>query len=758
MDKTDSPQNFVSFLARHRVLAAALAVGATGLSVTSVYFYRHAHSETQRIQSLEREPPNKQVTSELLRKDLETRDYVLEREQQDKAQLYEDRRDSHRALIREQHELNKYKALYDANKAELSDEKARRTMFFDQMMATRQKMDVQLEQTDQLRKTYAELQEQLKSTQSVLKHSHTNPTTTTLGLYWNAWTEEYSNNTTSFDPILTLKPDGAEYSVIVNLSALSYDTRSGTSSTNIGRSTRDWLEEPGSDATLDILLFRDDKFIYQDPGEELQKMTVHKKDLKTPRSSVDSTGPVWNRLKRHEVPVFGEARFHISTTKKAGRTKLTFAIWTRDGIPIDEFHLDLCVSKKPTESCKGPSALPATSFEGIDALRLNSSSISVYPDGALHFIEFGSSGIIGIFRCNNCKSSEKEYYSWKLGHNAEWLTQYLNKTVLDDFEQSQDFPDIYRRHGEDLFNTLFQGKDKDQSGKAAFLDFIKNSIRDNSKPGPEPSVFVRLLPRQSDSLILFPLGLMVVPIDDAKQKDFLGFHFRIETPLERQDYSLPEECISHWHLLVPGKNPNSTDELQTARSQVEGWIDTFTSVPDAAKVCETIDCFRQWINPDTDLDNSAPTRETIVILSHHDANRIFLEKNNPADSLESASVQRELGKSSVAILSACGTGKPAAMEFVRQFNDRGVAAAISTSTSVPAAMGGAYLECLLRRLSQKHPAQKIYTLFDANFDAIHDLSEMVDPSTNQKWGAKALIFTVVGNGALRICTPKVDTD
>lgn len=183
-----------------------------------------------------------------------------------------------------------------------------------------------------------------------------------------------------------------------------------------------------------------------------------------------------------------------------------------------------------------------------------------------------------------------------------------------------------------------------------------------------PSIFVRLLPHSAEPLFV-PLGLMALP-QPGGSKDFLGFHFRIESPLIRQDYSRSRECIRNWVLVVPPENAQyplneARKSLKVPLDGFRGWR-TFTAY-------DNLDQFSDWLRNETGESQST----ALMILSHHDKNKLYF---SDSQFVVSANAKKLFPVPSIVILNACGTVKPGVLEFIRQFNEHGVTAAIATST------------------------------------------------------------------------------
>ena len=88
-------------------------------------------------------------------------------------------------------------------------------------------------------------------------------------------------------------------------------------------------------------------------------------------------------------------------------------------------------------------------------------------------------------------------------------------------------------------------------------------------------------------------------------------------------------------------------------------------------------------------------------------------------------MQRSFTSPSIAILNACGTAKPGALDVVRQINEKGITSIIATSTTVDATMAGHFAALLSKKL-RDNAAKPEYTIGWAKFDAVNELSRLQD--------------------------------
>jgi hypothetical protein len=263
---------------------------------------------------------------------------------------------------------------------------------------------------------------------------------------------------------------------------------------------------------------------------------------------------------------------------------------------------------------------------------------------------------------------------------------------------------------------------------------------------------------------------MTVPLPNSSSV-FLGYHFTIETPLELQDYTSSISCISRWVLLVPPADiPN--EALKAAREEFvkdENWIQDFSAWQDHAEVDDDLDKFAKWwapikTNSGSTATEGAPTEgagtegiseitatesTALLIMSHHDTNKLVFDPVTGIPAVFSSGIRRTFAVPSVAIINACGTAEPGAFDFVRELNRAGVNSIVATNTEVDAQMAGRFASILLG-LIRDHSGDPRYTLEVAKFDAVNALSKV---PKGKPYGPRALIFSLLGNGNVKLCAP-----
>ena len=352
-------------------------------------------------------------------------------------------------------------------------------------------------------------------------------------LTWNVWEEKYSSKP-SFVPAKKLLVD-AQYSLVLDLSALEYGAETGSFGQPVSASFDAWLKESaGPLATLDILVVPDERFFQpQGDNERVKKFDIDLEKLRRTRSQgFKLKGTVFGYLKKHKDGPFsfGRQLFLVQSKNQTGSAAIALSIWV-DGRPVDEISVPLCIVRNMKDPCDTIRP-PDMSLRGVDSI-----SRGVFPDAALHLIELDSTTVIGVFRCNSCPDwKPDEYRHWVLGRSAGWLSDMLTKTLLPGFERASlaGNEDAFQNVGAALYGAVFQndeGNGRPSSAELGFVNFVASAIKREASGHVPPSIFVRLLPHNADPLFMFPLGLMAVRLPD-RTSPFLGFHFRVQTPLE----------------------------------------------------------------------------------------------------------------------------------------------------------------------------------------------------------------------------------
>jgi hypothetical protein len=278
-----------------------------------------------------------------------------------------------------------------------------------------------------------------------------------------------------------------------------------------------------------------------------------------------------------------------------------------------------------------------------------------------------------------------------------------------------------------------------------FEEFIREhfektkDFEEHQLDSASPSIFVRIVPTRTDPVPIVPLPMVAVEID--KKPTFLGLHFRIEAPLPVQSYESADTCVSHWVALLPPEGITDSTLLD-ARNRM---TDIIKNWDNKADIHTDIVEFGKYIG-DKKSDHLATV---LTMVGHHDRNTFWFLENDP---LVSTAVHRSFSKPSIAILNGCGTGGPGALDFIDQFSRRGVQTVIATNTQVSGEMVGDFVNCLDTVLA-KHPKPGL-TISQAYFRAVKCLKDRNSGKVNARsYGPRVLLYTLLGNGNLKLCQP-----
>jgi hypothetical protein len=498
-----------------------------------------------------------------------------------------------------------------------------------------------------------------------------------------------------------------------------------------------------------VLLLPDSNY-FRVVDRRVETLSINLKTLRdsaaAPSSRIDQPLDAIRASRDQGLPefVFGAVALRFRTTGREGVGAMALSIWSDVGRPLDEISLSYCVSDMPADTdppiCGGVRPLQQT-LKGVDSVRVAAEGESA-PDAALHFLELDQRGVIGVFRENNC--GDCTYKVWELGTGGEDFRNYLANTTLPAFGPTASTESLTDA-GRDLYNLLFpldDGNQERREARAAFERFVERDLAVAQPAGPVRSIFVRTLLKGNGVAqpLYLPLGLITIPSAPA---EFVGFHYRIEVPLERQTYSATPSCISRWFFAVPPSNPTSADPLPKARQKFEPLMRQWND--QAQSVFPNIPELRQWLAQPKPTESSA----AVVVVSHHDQNTLFFEQN---EKLTSKQVQRLFGEASLLILNGCSTGSPMALDLIRQFNERGVATTIASHVAIRPEMAGDFM-ATLGDIVSSGDANGL-SVADVFFRTVQNLRLKRADDTARPYGARALVFSLLGNGAVRVCAPR----
>lgn len=559
---------------------------------------------------------------------------------------------------------------------------------------------------------------------------------------WSSWFEQPPGPT--YVPVTTLRPN-ENYNFLVHLAPFAYRHLYGVSARAEVMERLKLLTHTTEKAVrLKALVITDEAYL-RPTGSNVAPVEI---DLDAVRRwQADPYAPAGDplaELRRGKgAPfVFGAAVVQVRTGAREGPTSLGVSIWDEDGWPIDEFVAPICIATdaRAQTICRKPWGVNQ-SFGGADLARTARDKES-RPDAAIHLIDTGTAGITGIFRRND--QPDAPYHVWRVKKTRGEFLEILDE-MMRSFAEAQDEPNELARAGERLYATVFGGNNPSNetalAARKAFEDFARPHMQRVRSGGEAPSLYVRFVEGGSvRHTRLLPIGAAKLP---GRPNDFLGFYFRVETPLARQITDSSKECITRWSLLVP---PASDTRLGPLRRRLN---ERLPDLLQQSRVYESIKTFRQWLKRD-----ETEAAGALMILSHHSArNGIGRFQFTGTDYVASDEVQRRFQEPSVAILLSCGSGGVGTEDFVNVLNERGIDAVLATRHDVSTPLAVDFLDCLAASLPQATSAATT-TLAAAHFDAVQCVRTKTSPATGKPYGASALAHLLVGNSSLRLCRPK----
>jgi hypothetical protein len=214
---------------------------------------------------------------------------------------------------------------------------------------------------------------------------------------------------------------------------------------------------------------------------------------------------------------------------------------------------------------------------------------------------------------------------------------------------------------------------------------------------------------------------------------FVGEHLRVVSHLRYQDHRPGADCIGRWVFAAPPDDDRTPEELRTARRQFAGSLDC------SGKDCFTdLQKFGDWISD----DNASERKPLALLMLGHYSNKSF--SFTGVGGITGLSIARSFRSPSIAIVNACGTAAPVEDSFIFALNLAGFKTIVGTSLAVDPVMAGQYVR-LLGDTLRAHARERDYTVSLAHDDVVRSLIHT--------YGPRALLFTMMGNGSLRLCAP-----
>ena len=586
-------------------------------------------------------------------------------------------------------------------------------------------------------------------------------------LFWNIWAED--NNEPRFKPVTpvnSLKPNQS-YRVAIDLAALEYGVAT-PSRGSFMKEVEKWLKPGMPQPTLKILLLTDKKKL-EISEKAVQDFKIDVKQLRGYwQSGTDEVKDPFKILSKQYITdpqkypkfKFGGTFFKLQTKELEGPASIAFSIWSENK-PIEEVSFQVCIaSSAKVEKERCGDMKHSASSQGFVSVRAASES-GASPIAAIHFVSLGEDDpVTGILHVDAW--APDQFLVWQLEQKTTDFRKSISEEYLPDIASGDDDEKLLVR-GEALFYYLFPREAKSDDGRKVqeeFLNFLRPYLQKDplAKDYLPQSIFVRMIQVSPSPSLPMPLGLIAVRVDKGKEitKDngrFLGKFFIIESPLEFQTYEPSTKCLSRWVMVLP---PEDTGDaaINDARNQLGSLIEQWETKL-AEPIYTSMTKFIGWLAPPSDVQTEDPST-VLVTLSHHDHNSLyFYEKEAKYDSpLRPSEINRTFAQPSIAIIDGCGTGGEGAVDLIRRFNHNGFSTIIATSVPVKGEMAGAFLQLLSKEIARSDPEKPdtIGLLYWRTINAL-STSKPLGGIGSKEFGAKALRFTILGNGRVLLCAP-----
>jgi hypothetical protein len=585
------------------------------------------------------------------------------------------------------------------------------------------------------------------------RYSRMRSTTEQVELTWNTWVEPNSAST-NFQPLKFLEPDGKSYSLVIDLAAFAYRNGEDVYTKAIGDKLKDWLLKADvPDTKLKLLIIPDANYFHAlDEEEQVRPLTIDLKHLKQVMDKKwlqvgDDPFEILKKDSKAEFS-FGRVSVKLRTKSREGVGSVAVVLWADGIIPVDEFSIPICVARdeQAFKGCSNNSTLN-DSLSGTGPIRAATQqhAYALRPDAALTFIQLDSKSTVGVFRDNSWPADK--YVHWLLEETPSEVRKTLQE-ILPRFDRAINDDELLGL-GTELYNLLFPSREKAaKDARAEFTNFVRAHLGDED-PSRPPSIFVRMLSKDvAETPFLIPLGLMAYEIDGTR--DFIGFHFRIQTPLPEQDYRPSTQCISKWVVFAPPSGVSEIPkEMTEARSRFSNWFKDWQFVE-----MDKITAFEKWISANDGEENPV----ALFILAHQNSDSLYFIDGQ---TVGAGRIQRNFKVPSVAIVNGCETGAPGSSKIVQNLNRRGISSIIATTAKVDRYLAGDFFSVLGQLMAEDHKGRE-YPLGLALFQTLKRLKVMLPPESEKvpyadykkvPYGARVLAYQLYGNSNLQVCSP-----
>lgn len=607
------------------------------------------------------------------------------------------------------------------------------------------------------------------------------------GLHWNVWAQSEEDDYIPVSPLIPSK----SYHVTFQLAAFSYqDALFGKKSQGVSNKLRQHLEslvKQEKKLEMEAFVLVDSNYFYDPSGQHRQQTLIVDAvtlsnfigKASSFTSRVDVMSDLREKVRQKLTPDYVLATLDIPLQLKdnVGIATVALMLFTKDMVPIDTVSMEFAV---------GPQGIKTAAIDGkglqLGALNLASSNNLPKADATLYFLEFRE-GIFGLLKTElSAKDCEDQSYcAWQVNRsNSQTFSNYLRDTLLNDINSAKTDEALANR-GSQVTNYLFRptnsGEQNNARGKAALAaltNLVKNKTalgETNSEVAPTVIVYAVAL---SGEHPLVPANL--VRIGDGDAESFLGRHAKVVQSMGALTHEPQRNCVDNWVAVLP---PESDDEALRAAHERLGAVKKKWQDASAVKIDSsdgTMSCLQDWFEgkvnrsackwDENGKKNPFPEPTVLAILSHYDHNSIWFEdKVHVNESL----IQRRFHGASLAFLNGCGTAAhPSSAMFIRTLKTQGIQTVVATTNPIEGDMAGAYYVCLHNAIKDGQHG-KNYTIAHAHFDALNKClwtSPKMDKKgetrkkydkdgkrEDEKWGAHALKYVILGNQSLRVCLP-----
>jgi hypothetical protein len=531
--------------------------------------------------------------------------------------------------------------------------------------------------------------------------------------HWNSWIQRDQDG-----PAVSRIQVGNNYTFDFDLAAFNYRAIAdfpATVSVPAAEEFRRALDEfRGNTARFHVKPVLGGRGLAFLPGEsEVRRVDADLTRLRTPPSGWSRDEPLHllsPRLRAAQVRIEVKAQ-------SEGCAAIGLSIWnaTLDR-PIDYLVREIRVGGDATSPPCGP-ADPAKALRGslISLLAIQPDQLA---DAAIHVFEMPSSAPRSyvVF-----KVRDGPLLSWRL---ERLLSEYVTAGLVDRLRVARSSTNNdYGIVGRALSAVLFPPDNSDATNALGHLSQLVNR-------SDKPVVFARLVDVTGTNMFL-PLGLLRLT-----SGGLLGEVVTVTQPLPKSEtYTAGSHCVGAWTMVLP-------DDLGTG-------VDTSYLTPVRDPIPNRILRLSDFKSYARAQPTDASKGEGFLLLAHHADGELWFVHG--PDSILSEEISRRYPRGSVAVLSACALGDPAAHReapLLAKLNELGIEAAIVSPFEIQGPVGARFAFHFANEVMKargRGEGADLTSLFRRAVAAVRG-----DASVAQQKNA-VYEFVLAGNGGLRLC-------